>query len=121
VQKQKPITNEQYSYLKKKRFVEGRKNSSFLSFKVIEPTNDPQLKANYIKNRGLDDNFAKKFLYDYIKLGKVERKDIEKFIWDKLPDVLDKTKKKNKVKNLLQDLRKEGKIQSPKYGYWEII
>lgn len=121
VQKQKPVTDDEYVYLKKNRFVEGRKNNAFLSFKVIEPTNDPQLKADYIKNRGLDDDFSKKYLYDYIKLGKVQRRDIEKFIWAKLPDVLDETKKKNKVKNLLQDLRREGKIQSLEYGYWEIV
>lgn len=121
VQKQKPITEEEYKYLKKQNFIEGKKSNPFLSYTVIEPTNDPQLKADYIKNRGLDDDFAKKYLYDYIKLGKVQRKDIEKFIWEKLPNVLDETKKKNKVKNLLQELRKEDKIQSLEYGYWEII
>ena len=121
VQKQKIITDDEHKYLKKKQFVEGKRNIPFLSYKVIKPTNDPQLKADYIKNRGLDDDFIKKYLYDYIKLGKVQRKDIEKFIWEKLPDVLDETKKKNKVKNLLQEIRREGKIQSPEYGYWEVI
>ncbi|TAH03870.1 MAG: transcriptional regulator [Sphingobacteriales bacterium] len=121
VQKQKAVSSDAYNYLKKQRFVEGRKSNPFLSFKIIEPTNNPQLKADYIKNKGLDDEFAKKYLYDYIKLGRVQRKDIEKFIWKKLPDVLSETQKKNKVKNLLQDLRKEGKILSPEYGYWLII
>ncbi len=121
VQKHNLVTDDEYGYLKRNKFIEGRKNNFFLSYKVIEPTLDPQLKADYIKNRGLNDDFTKKYLYDYIKLGKVQRKDIEKFIWEKLPDVLDETKKKNKVKNLLQDLRKEGKIQSFDYGYWEAI
>lgn len=93
----------------------------YLSYKVIEPTNDPQLKADYIKNRGLEDDFIKKYLYDYIKMGKVQRKNIDKFIWEKLPDVLDDTKKKNKIRNLLQELRKEGKIHSPEYGLWETL
>jgi len=121
VQKKRDITEDEYNYLKKFSFIEGRKNSPYLSYNVIEPTNDPQLKADYIKNRGLDDAFVKKYLYDYIKLGRVQRKDIERFIWEKLSDVLDENKKKNKVKNLLQELRKEGKIQSPDYGYWEIV
>ena len=121
VQKQKTISDEEFKYLKKNKFIEGRKPNIFLSFKVIEPTNNPQLKADYIKNRGLDDDFVKKYLYDYIKMGKVQRKDIEKFIWEKLPDILDEAKKKNKIKNLLQELRKDGKIQSLEYGYWEIF
>ncbi len=121
VQKKKLVTDDEYNYLKKQKFIEGRKKNCFLSYTVIEPTNDPKLKADYIKNRGLDVEFLKKYLYDYIKMGKVKRSDIDKFIWEKLPDVLDETKKKNKVKNLLQDLRKEGKIQSPEHGFWEVI
>jgi len=58
-------------------------------------------------------------LYDFIKMGRVSRKDIDKFIWSKLPDVLDDEKKKNKIKNLLQELRKEGKINSHEHRIWD--
>jgi len=119
VQKKKPLTDAEYKHLKKLRFVEGRKNSPYLSFKIVHPTGNPQLKADYIRNRGLDDDFIKKYLYDFIKMGRVSRKDIDKFIWGKLPDVLDDKKKKNKIMNLLQELRREGKIYSPEYGIWE--
>ncbi|MBW8334942.1 MAG: putative DNA binding domain-containing protein [Prolixibacteraceae bacterium] len=118
VQKTKPVTDTEYKHLKKLRFIEGRKNNPYLSFKIVHPSGDPQLKADYIKNRGLEDEFIKKYLFDYIKMGKVSRKDIDKFIWGKLPDVLDDKKKKNKIMNLLQELRKEGKITSPEYGIW---
>jgi len=121
VQKHKPITDDEYKYLKKHNFIEGKRKNIYLSYNVIEPTNDPQLKADYIKNRGLEDEFIKKYLYDYVKMGKVRRRDIDKFIWEKLPDVLDDKKKKNKVKNLLQELRIEGRIVSPEYGFWESI
>ncbi len=33
--------------------------------------------------------------------------------------VLDDEKKKNKIKNLLQELRKEGIIYSPEHGIWD--
>ena len=121
VQKKRLINDVEFNYLKKKKFIEGRKSNLFLSFNVIEPTQDPQLKAEYLRNRGLEDNYAKNYLFDYIKMGKVKRKDIDKFIWDKLPDVLNEEKKKNKIKNLLQELRKEKKIHSPVYGIWEAI
>lgn len=119
VQKKKPITDADYKHLKKLRFVEGRRNNLYLSFKIVHPTGDPQLKADYIKNRGLEDEFVKKYLLDYIKMGSASRKDIDKFIWGKLSDVLDDKKKNNKIKNLLQELRKEGKIFSPEHGVWE--
>lgn len=119
VQKKKQITESEYKHLKKLRFIEGRRSNPYLSFKIVHPTGDPQLKADYIKNRGLDDEFIKKYLYDFIKMGKVSRKNIDKFIWSKLPDVLDDGKKKNKIKNLLQELRKEGKIFSPEHGFWQ--
>jgi ATP-dependent DNA helicase RecG len=118
VQKKKPVADSEYKHLKKLRFIEGKRNNPFLSFKIVHPTGDPQLKADYIKNRGLEDEFIKKYLLDYIKMGKVSRKDINKFIWGKLPDVLDDKRKRNKVMNLLQELRKEGKISSPEYGIW---
>ncbi len=119
VQKKKQITEAEYKHLKKLRFVEGRRTNPYLSIKIVHPTGDPQLKADYVKNRGLDDDFVKKYLYDFIKMGRVGRKDIDKFIWSKLPDVLNDEKKKNKIMNLLQELRKEGKIHSPEHGKWE--
>jgi len=118
VQKNKPVTDEEYKDLKKLRFVEGRKNNLYLSLKIIHPTGDAQLKPDYVKNRGLEDEIVKKYLFDYIKLDKVSRKDIDKFMWNKLSDILDDKKKKDKIRNLLQKLRKEGKIYSPKYGLW---
>lgn len=121
VQKQKPITEEAFKHLKKIKLIEGRKPNIYLSYNVVEPTQDPQLKGDYIKNRGIDDVFLKKYLFDFISMGKVQRKDIDKFIWEKLPDVLNETKKKNKIKNLLQELRVDEKIHSKAYGFWEIF
>jgi ATP-dependent DNA helicase RecG len=121
VQKKKLVSDADYKHLKKLRFIEGRRSNPYLSFKIVHPSGDPQLKADYIKNRGLEDEFIKKYIFDYIKMGRVSRMDIDKFIWAKLPDVLDDKKKKNKIMNLLQELRKEGKIYSPERRKWEVI
>ena len=118
VQKNKPVTDEEYKVLKQLRFVEGRKNNLHLSLKITHPTGEAQLKPDHVKNRDLEDEIVKKYLFDYIKIDKVSRKDIDKFMWDKLSDILDDKKKKDKIRNLLQELRKEGKIYSPKYGLW---
>ena len=52
--------------------------------------------------------------------GKTQRSTIDDFVLDKLSNLLER-RKKNKIKNLLQDLRKEGKVRSPEYGVWEVI
>lgn len=54
-------------------------------------------------------------------MGRTRRKDIDNFIWEKLPNILTDTQKKNKIKNLLQELRLENRIHSPEYGYWEKV
>ena len=121
VQKKKDISDEGFKHLKRLKFIEGRKPNFFLSEKVIKPLNDPTLKAEYIKNRGIDDQFLKKYIIDYLKLGKASRKNIDRFIWEKISAMLDDDKKRNKIKNLLQELRKEEKIISKEKGKWEII
>ena len=40
------------------------------------------------------------------------RADIDKLLWEKLPDILTDEQKKNKIGNLLTELRKEGKIKN---------
>lgn len=40
-----------------------------------------------------------------------KREDFESILLDKLPDVLDITQKKNKIKNNLQSLKRQGIIE----------
>ena len=69
------------------------------------------MKASYIKNKSFDDSYYKKLIVDYLrKFDSASRKEIEELLMDKLPEVLEKKKKYNKVTNLLASLRKEGKI-----------
>jgi len=122
VQKKTPISNEEFKYLKKFNFVEGRKNNIYLSFKVIEPTNNDELKLEYITNRSFDDAHFKEMIVGYLKkMGKTKRKTIDSLIIPKLSSVLTDSQKKNKVTNLLSSLRMEGEIKSLEYGTWEII
>ena len=37
---------------------------------------------------------------------------IDKLLWEKLPDILTDEQKRNKIGNLLTELRKEGKIKN---------
>ena len=122
VQKQKPVTDDEYGYLKKQRFVEGRKTNLYLSFKVIEPTNNEELKAEYMANKSFDDAHFKDMIVAYLtKFGKTKRSTIDNLIIPKLSAVLNQTQKKYKVGNMLSALRNEGKIKNLPGYFWELL
>lgn len=59
-------------------------------------------------------------IIDYLdKFNKGTREDFEKFLLDKLPSILDTTQKKNKIKNILQTMRKNGIIK-PNGKAWQM-
>lgn len=119
VQKQKPINEEEYSYLKKKRFTEGRRTNPFLSYKVIEPTNDEELKAEYMANKSFDDAYFKDLIVEYLrKFSVAKRSAIDILILPKLSATLSLEKKKKKIENFLTQLRIAGKIKTNDKREW---
>jgi ATP-dependent DNA helicase RecG len=120
VQKRKSITEGELKYLKKRKFVEGRKNNFYLSYCVVKPTEDEELISEYVANKSFDDEYFKKLILEYIeKQGKTRRKAIDNYIIPKLSAVLSEEQKKDKVRNFLSSLRMNGKIICTSYGTWE--
>ncbi len=108
VSKSKPITDFEIKELKEKQLIEGRKPNFHISAEVAIATGE---KSDYLKQRGIDDNYCQKMILNYLeKFGEGKREDFESLLLDKLPDVLDIAQKRNKIKNNLQHLRKQGKI-----------
>jgi ATP-dependent DNA helicase RecG len=108
VQKNKELTDEEIKVLRNKALIEGRKPNIHISSIVASETGQ---KAEYIKQRGIDDDYCKKIIIDYLlKFKQGKREDFEKILLNKLPDVLDIEQKRNKIKNNLQSLKNEGKI-----------
>ncbi|MDR0724947.1 MAG: hypothetical protein LBF59_02925 [Prevotellaceae bacterium] len=121
VQKQKTLTETELKYLRKNRFVEGRKSNVYLSYSVIKPTNDEGLMAEYVQNKSFNDEHFKKLIVEFIKKqGKTSRKGIDNLIIPMLSAVLSDEQKKNKVTNYLSALRMKGVIKSVSYGLWEM-
>jgi ATP-dependent DNA helicase RecG len=119
VQKKKIISDEGYNYLKKQKFIEGRKPNIYLSYKVIEAANNDELKAEYIANRSFDDNHFKDIIIEYIKkFGPTKRKAIDHLIIPKLSAILNEIQKKKKVDNFLTALRGEGKLKTTQMRIW---
>ena len=104
----KNLTPEAVKYLRRHKMVEGRANHLFLSAEVAQSISE---EAQYIKNKGFDDQYYKDMIIDYLKkFGKAKRSDIRQLLWDKLPDVLNDAEKDRKILTLLTSLKHTGKI-----------
>jgi ATP-dependent DNA helicase RecG len=109
VAKHKLLNDIEIATLKSKKLIEGRKPNFHISSNVANVTGD---RTDYIRQRGIDDSYCQKLITDYLQKFKVgKREDFEKILLDKLPDVLDIIQKKNKIKNNLQSLKKQGIIE----------
>jgi ATP-dependent DNA helicase RecG len=107
VQKRLPISDEEATVLRKAKLIEGRKPNYIIAAHIAEATGQ---KADYIKNRGLDDQHYKTLILDYLKKFKsAKRSDITTLLLDKLPDVLDEKQKHNKIRNILYAMSKKDK------------
>jgi len=122
VQKKKKISKEEATLLKKRKLIEGRKPNYHLSINLAKRTNQ---KAKYSKVKGFD----KVYYLDLIKKAirehdSLARKEIDELLWDKLPDWMDDNKKKNKVTNLISELRMKDQIEnigSGKKSNWVLL
>ncbi|MNQ12139.1 Divergent AAA domain protein [compost metagenome] len=122
VQKHKEISEIEFKHLKKAKYIEGRRPNIYLSYHIIESTNDENLQAEYLANRSFDDSHFKDMILEYLKKwGKTKRDKIDNLIIPKLSTALSEEKKKNKVTNYLSALRMEGKIVNTPGYFWEIV
>ncbi len=109
IQKGQALSSVEVKTLKAMKLIEGRAPRYFIAAKLADVAGQ---KASYIHNRGLDDGFYRKLIQDYLrKYGQATRQDFDKLILPKLPDVLDAVQKENKLRNLLQAMRRANLIQ----------
>jgi len=114
IQKGKRITDEEFKALKKKKLIEGRRSNLFVSAKIAVATDT---KVDYIKRRGIDKEYSKKLIMDYLaKFGEATREEISQLLIDKLSDSLSEDQKESHIKNILQEMRKEGSIKAQRMG-----
>lgn len=106
VQKKHRIADVQSSLLRRAKLIEGRKPNFFVSAHVADATDT---RAEYTRNKGLDDHYYKSLILKHIKKFKsVPAAEIRDLMMDKLPDSLDLAQKQVKIKNLLASLRITG-------------
>jgi len=109
VQKKLSITKNAIVLLRKESLIEGRSPNYFVSASVAEATGQ---EVDYIKMRGIDDDYIQKVITDYLKKFKEgKRQNFESILLEKLPEILSIEQKRIKIKNNLQNLRKKGIIE----------
>jgi len=109
VQKKQPISKENIRYLRKLGVIEGKVPNIYLAAPVAKEIDE---QAQYIKNKGFDDEYYKKLIIDYLrKWGKGKKKDFIELLFSKLPDVMSEKQKEYKVRNLLTAMKKNGVIE----------
>lgn len=113
VQKQKSLTDLEIKHLKKLELIEGRKPNFYIAAHLASGASDEGMKAQYIKQKGFDDEYYKKMIMDYLKkFGSANRQSINMLLLDKLPTILNENQKSTKITNLLRALRMDSKIQN---------
>lgn len=110
VQKDQLVSESEANELRKKGLIEGRKPNYMISANTAKHT---EQKAEYMQMRGLDDRHYQDLIVEYLKTFKQGKlTDFEKMLVNKLPQVLDQDQRKNRVRNLLQKMRREGVVTS---------
>ena len=122
VQKHKPLTDESIDYLRKKKYIEGRKPHIYLSLSIADKSKHVGLKASYIKNKSFDDDYFRKLIVDYIStFKKASRKEIDELLENKLSDALTKRQKFDKITNLLSSLKRKRMIITDNRRNWILV
>lgn len=110
VQKHLQLPDEMIKHLRKEKLIEGRKPNFHVSAFVADAT---ATQTDYIHTRAQDNAYYQKLIIDYLeKFHSASRKEIDKLLWTKLSDALDKTQKLKKIDNLLTHLRNKGEIMN---------
>ena len=110
VQKRQRITPDEARRLKAEKLIEGRSPNYFVSAKVADWTAQ---KARYIRNRALDDGYYRRLIVEYLqKYRRATRKDLDELLVPKLSEALGEPQKLNKVRNLIQSLRRDKQIRN---------
>ncbi|PAT40127.1 transcriptional regulator [Vandammella animalimorsus] len=108
VQKKQPIGKQDASELRQSGLIEGRAPNYLISSKVADWTDQ---RAVYIHQRGLDDRHYQQLVIEYLqKYGQASRGELNDLLLGKLAGVLDEQQKANKIKNLLQAMRRDAII-----------
>lgn len=110
VQKHKDLSELEARELKRNGLIEGRRPKFHISSDIAGKTGQ---RSEYLRLRGINDEYIKRMILDFLReFSSGRRADFDRLLLDKLPGILDIEQKKNKIRNILQQLRREGYIDT---------
>jgi ATP-dependent DNA helicase RecG len=122
VQKKVPISDAEYRSLKSKKLIEGRRPKLHVSADVAAATDSI---IDYLNRRGIDKEYCQRMIIELLqKRDDASRQEIESLLVGKLSDVLDDGQKSNFVQNVLQEMRRDGRIVVNGFGKgarWSLV
>jgi len=119
VAKNKNLTDIEIKELKDKKLIEGRKPNFHISSSVASVTGE---KADYIKQKGLDDDYYESLITEYLKKFEVATSsDLKNLLKNKFPEILDDLQKENKLRNMLQKMKRNSLIEVDDKRRWKLV
>lgn len=110
VQKKHELTDDAVSLLRRERLIEGRKPNIFISANVAKLTGKQVL---YTKRKPFEKQKLKDWVLKFLnEHQQANRKQIDELLWNLLPEDWATTRKKNKIANLLSEMKREGLISN---------
>jgi ATP-dependent DNA helicase RecG len=107
VQKRQPLTPDEEKRLRKLKLIAGRKPNYYLSLGTDAEAEEKPKTKDHDKQYYLD------LILQHIKKRQsATRKDIDKLLWDKLPEGMDDKQRKNKIRNLIIELKSMNMIEN---------
>ncbi len=114
VQKGQVPDEESIQDLRHRGLVEGRKPKLHVAAHVAAAT---ETEAEYLHHRAFDDAYYCDLIVAYLEqFGTAKRAKFNRLLEDKLSDLLTAEQRQRKIQNLLQRLRREGRIRVEGYG-----
>lgn len=96
--------------LRRQKLVEGRRPHLHVASHIAAATDT---EAEYIRHRAFDDRYFCDLILEFLKkFGSGQRVDFERLLEGKFSDLLSDKQKGKKIHNLLQRLRRDGKIEA---------
>lgn len=122
VQKRLPVSAEEARGLRAHKLIEGRAPNVQVSAQVAQVLGD---QTRYTLNKGLDAGYYRELVLQHLRNFKsCTREDLESVLKTKLPELLSAEQKRNRVKNMLADLRRRHLIEPERKGpgaLWRLV
>ena len=110
MQKGRRIGKDEHHRLKSAGLVEGRYPNLIVAAAVAKATGEA---GRHIRERGFDKQYYLDLILALVREhAPASRREIDQAVIPKLPDRLEEEQKRRKVHNLLQELRRVGKIDN---------